>query len=93
MKRRTFTIPVAFATYTVKMVKSLPRAAAQVDLQKREILIADGTSAENWKATLMHEYFHALLWELGRSDLCDNEAFVEGLAIALTRLKVEIPSL
>lgn len=91
--KKKFRIPVAFVDYTVELVKELPGAAGECDFAKRRIRIAEGTSAENWRATLFHEYFHALLYELGREKLADDEALVEGLAISIMRLRTDIPHL
>lgn len=91
MKR--FTLPIAFTNYTVIPVKELKGCAGECDFAAREIRIAEGTSTENWRATLYHEIFHALLWELGREKLADDEALVEGLALSIMRIRVSAPLL
>lgn len=92
MKKR-FAIPVAFVNYEVELVGELKDAAGECDFSRRRIRIAEGTSAENWRATLWHEIFHALLYELGREKLADDEALVEALAIAIMRIRLDVPHL
>jgi len=93
MKRSVFTIPVAFTDYKVEMVSALPGAAGECDFARKRIRVAEGTSSENWRATLWHEVLHALLYELGHDKLSDNEALVEGLAISIMRIRTQIPDL
>lgn len=93
MKPRTFTIPIAFCDYKVECVNALKGAAGECDFSKKRIRVDEGTSAENWRATLWHEIFHALLYELGRDKLSDDEALVEGLAIAIMRIRLTVPTL
>lgn len=93
MKKRAFVVPIAFTDYRVEIVDALKGAAGECDFAKRRIRVDDGTSAENWRATLWHEIFHALLYELGRDKLADDEALVEGLAIAVMRIRTQVPTL
>jgi len=90
---KPFTLPIAFTEYRVIPVAELKGAAGECDFAKRTIRIAEGTSAENWRATLWHEVFHALLFELGRDKLSDDEALVEGLAISIMTLRTKVPHL
>jgi hypothetical protein len=92
MKRR-FTLPIAFCDYEVEVVKELDGAAGECDFAKRRIRVDGGTSVENWRATLWHEILHALLWELGREKLADDEALVEGLALCIMRIRKHAPDL
>jgi hypothetical protein len=91
--KKTFPLPVAFVDYQVELVRELRQAAAECDFSKRRIRIAEGTNPENWRATLWHEFFHAVLFELGRDKLADDEALVEALAIAVMRVRVSVPKL
>lgn len=93
MKPKSFAIPIAFCDYTVEIVPAIKGAAGECDFAKRRIRVDAGTSAENWRATLWHEVMHALLYELGREKLSDDEALVEGLAISIMRIRTQIPSL
>ncbi len=93
MKPRTFVVPIAFVDYKVEVVEALKGAAGECDFAKRRIRVDGGTSTENWRATMWHEIFHALLYELGRDKLSDDEALVEGLAIAIMRIRLQTPQL
>lgn len=90
---KPFTLPIAFTEYKVIPVKELKGAAGECDFANRTIRIAEGTSTENWRATLWHEVFHALLYELGRDKLSDDEALVEGLAISIMMLRAKASQL
>jgi hypothetical protein len=91
--KKSFYLPVAFVDYRVEFVKALDRAAGECDFANRLIKLAEGTSAENLRATAWHEFFHAVLYELGRDKLSDDEALVEGLAIAVMRVRTQVPTL
>ena len=93
MKRKRFYLPVIFTEYHVRPVKALKDASGCCNVKTREIHIADGTSAENWRATLWHEWAHAFLHEMGRPELCADEAFVEALALAIMQVRVRAPDL
>jgi hypothetical protein len=93
MRPKRFPLPVAFTDYQVELVKELKQAAGECDFARKRIRIAEGTSPENWRATLWHEFFHAVLYELGRDKLSDDEALVEGLAIAVMRVRTQVPKL
>lgn len=90
---KPFTLPIAFTEYKVIPEAKLKGCAGECDFNKRTIRLAEGTSVENWRATLWHEVFHALLYELGRDKLADDEALVEGLAIAIMTIRAKAPLL
>ncbi len=92
-RKNTFDLPVAFTNYKVTTVKRLKNASGMCHIDKRTIQIAPATNADNWRATLWHEYFHALMHELGREDLCNDEAFIEGLALSIMRVRNSVPDL
>lgn len=93
MKQKSFYLPVAFTEYHVKPVKGIKDASASCDVEKRLILIGPGTSAENWRATLWHEWAHAFFHEMGRPELCNDESLVEAMAIAIMQVRVRAPDL
>lgn len=90
---KPFMLPIAFTEYTVIPEAKLKDCAGECDFSKRTIRLAEGTSVENWRATAWHEILHALLWELGRDKLSDDEALVEGLAIAIMQIRLKAPQL
>jgi hypothetical protein len=92
-KPKAFYLPVVFTEYRVKPVKTIKDASGCCNVQTREILIANGTSAENWRATLWHEWVHAFFHEIGRPELCSDEALVEAVAIAIMQVRVRAPDL
>lgn len=93
MKPRAFSLPVVFTEYTVKPVKAIKDASGACNVATRTIVIAPGTSAENWRATLWHEWGHAFFHEMGRPELCADEALIEALAIAIMQVRVRAPDL
>ena len=95
MKRR-FTLPVAYTSYAVKLTQQPPKVGKEpvqgyCDYTLREIAVHDHGVKDVVRATLWHEWAHATLRELGRPDLCQNETLVEGLAIAIMRVRLEQP--
>jgi Zn-dependent peptidase ImmA (M78 family) len=94
MKRpKPFHLPVLFTEYLVKPRKTIKDASGCCNVTTREIFIASGTSAENWKATLWHEWVHAFFHEMGRPELCSDEALVEALAIGIMQVRSRAPDL
>jgi len=101
MKRRrpkVFYLPVAFAEYKIRPVARIDvmtkgDAAGACDLKGRSIMVAEGTNAENWRATLWHEWAHAFFHEMGRTELCNDEALIEALAIAIMQVRMRAPHL
>ncbi len=99
MKRTRFYLPVAFVEYRVRPVKRIDYrkhrdiASGATDTKGRDIMIAEGTSAENWRSTLWHEWIHAFFHEMGRPELCADEALVEALAISIMQVRMRAPTL
>lgn len=101
MKRprpKTFHLPVAFTEYKVRPVARIDviakgDASGTCDLKNREIMVARGTSTENWRATLWHEWSHAFFHEMGRPELCNDEALIEAMAISIMLVRVRAPDL
>jgi len=99
VKRKRFYLPVAFVEYRVRPVKRIDVAthkdvaSGATDLKGRDIMITDGTSAENWRSTLWHEWAHAFFYEIGRPELCNDEALVEALAISIMQVRLRAPTL
>lgn len=99
MKRKRFYLPVAFVEYRVRPVKRIDYrkrrdiAAGATHVESRDIMVTDGTSAENWRATVWHEWLHAVFYELGYPELSADEALVESLAIAIMQVRMRAPTL
>lgn len=98
-KKKRFYLPVLFTEYRVRPVKRIDIAkhkdvaSGATDLKGRDIMVAEGTSAENWRATLWHEGVHAFFHEAGRPELCNDEALVESLAIWIMQVRMRAPTL
>jgi hypothetical protein len=90
---KSFDLPVVFTTYKVKSAKSLPDCVGKCDVEKRVITVANAANLEIARAVIWHEALHALMHELGRPELCGDEALIEGLALSIMRIRVEVPSL
>lgn len=96
MKRR-FTLPVLYADYSVTLRRQHPKVENEKVLgfcyyAKRQIEVYDNpVNKELTRATLWHEWTHAVLRELGRSELMNDEALVDGIANALMRVRLKEP--
>lgn len=95
----TFELPVAFTEYTLTF------AAKPIKVEGEEVLgychyaprvikvRYDSGNVELVRATAWHEFFHAVFRELGRGDLANNEMLVDGLALAVMRVRLKVPEL
>ncbi len=90
MKR--FNLPVAFATYAVTPVVKL-KDYGECNFDLRTIVIRKQPHVDAERFVAWHEFFHALMHELGYQSLRDDEAFVESLALAVMRVRLEVPEL
>lgn len=88
MKR--FSLPVAYANYLVTPVVKFDDHG-KCDFDLRTIIVARNAHRDAMRATLWHEFFHAVFHELGYAELRDDEALVEGLALSLMRVRAEVP--
>ena len=94
MKR--LTLPVVFADYKVTLRTRHPEVDGEkvqgfCYFAKSEIVVFDGPNKELTRATMWHESVHAILRELGRSELMNDEALVDGLANAIMRIRLKEP--
>lgn len=97
MKTKHFSLPVAHTAYEVTLSKKRPKVGKEevqgyCHYEPRKIAAFDHPTPEVTRACVWHEFFHAVLHELG-TDLSQNEALVEGLAIAVMRVRLEVPNL
>ena len=95
MKRR-FTLPVAHVSYDVELVRKHPRVEGRpvqgyCDFVRRKIVVHIVPNVELLRQTIRHEYFHALFHELGHPQMANDEALVEGCALAEMRVRLEVP--
>jgi hypothetical protein len=93
-----FRLPVAHTTYLVTTNKRKPNCDGELvqgycNYGARRISLYRNPNAEAMRAALWHEYVHALLHELGRPDMADDEALVEGIAQAVMRVRLEHPEI
>lgn len=94
MKR--FKLSVAHVDYDVRLTRRPPRVDREpvqgyCDYKPRKIAVHLHSNMEVVRQTIWHEFAHALLHELGRGDLCHNEALVEGIALSIMRVRLERP--
>jgi hypothetical protein len=94
--KKRFTIPVAHVNYEVVLTRRPPRVGKEpvqgyCDYRARKIAVHLHSNLEVVRQTIFHEFFHALLYELGRGDLCQNEALVEGVALSVARVRLQEP--
>ena len=96
---KTFDLPVVFTDYHVTLCANYPKVDGKDVLgychyEPRIIKVRYHVSnTELSRATLWHEWFHAALRELGRGELASDEVLVDGLANAVMRVRLEVPSL
>ncbi len=93
MKKR-FRLPIASVNYTVTTNKRKPNCNGTLVqgycyYKAKRISAYRNPNPVTFRATLWHEVFHALFYEMGRKDLADDEALVEGLAQAIMRIRLE----
>lgn len=95
----SFDLPVVFADYHVELMAKYPKVDGKEVLgychyEPRIIKVRyHASNPELVRATLFHEWFHAVFRELGRGELSSDETLVDGLANALMRLRLEVPEL
>lgn len=92
-----FTLPVLFADYDVRLTVHPPivdgkPANGSFDPDARRIRVHyDVTNHEMVRATIWHEFFHAVFRELGRSTLDDDYELADNLANAVMRVRLTHP--
>jgi hypothetical protein len=96
--KKRFRIPVVHTTYRVALTKRKANCDGEAvqgfcNFADRRLSVHDSDNPDTTRAVLWHEFFHAALHELGRPDMRDDEALVEGLALAVMRMRTEHPEI
>jgi hypothetical protein len=91
-------IPVAHTQYRVQFTKKKPRVGKDVcqgycDYKRRLIVVWENPNALAMRSCLIHEWLHALFYELGHEGLADDHGIIVAIEMALMRLRLEVPSL
>ena len=91
-------IPVAHTQYKVRFTKKPPKLGGKechghCDVNTKTITIWRNPNATALRSTLLHEWLHAVFYELGWESLCDDHSVIVALEISLMRLRLEVPSL
>lgn len=92
------TIPVAHTSYKVRFVKKPPVVDGKTcqgccDVNTKTITVWRNPNSTALRSTLIHEWLHALFYELGWSELADDHSVIVALEISLMRLRLEVPAL
>jgi uncharacterized protein YjaZ len=95
---KSFALPIAHTHYKVQFSKKKPRVGKDecqgyCDYKNRKIVIWMNPNTTAMRACLWHEYHHALFYELGHEGLACEEGIVEGMALAIMRVRLEVPTL
>jgi hypothetical protein len=93
-----FRLPVAHTSYAVNVTKGRPICDGEavqgyVNYTDRKISVHRNTSSDTMRSCLWHEFVHALMHEIGRPDLADDESFAEAVAQAIMRVRHEQPEI
>lgn len=87
---KAFELPVAFTTYHVTpLVKYPDDGKCNFDL--RQIIVKRKELRDTERLIVWHEFFHALMHELGYDELRDDEGFVSEVSLAVMRVRSEQP--
>ena len=91
-------IPVAHTQYRVVFTKKPPvvdgkKCQGCCDTVKKTITIWRNPNATALRSTLIHEWLHAVFYEMGWDSLADDHSVIVALEISLMRLRLEVPNL
>lgn len=91
-------LPVGHCTYRLEFVKKKPVVDGEVcqgvcDYKQRKITIWENPNVVAMRSCMVHEFLHALFYELGHEELADDHSMIVALEMAIMRLRLEIPSL
>lgn len=95
---RLAAIPVAHTQYRVVFTKKPPTLKGKechgvCDHAKKTITVWRNPNVTALRSTLIHEWLHAVFYELGYDSLSDDHSVIVALEIALMRLRLEVPAL
>lgn len=98
--KKAKTVTICGIRHTVEYVKDqfdVDTHFGQINYKEAQILINEDAAESIQSETLWHEIVHGILMHIGRSELNDDEALVNLIALALNELKIgvenDIPSL
>jgi len=91
-------IPVAHTQYAVKFVRKVPtidgkKCQGYCDHAKKLIVVWRNPNPTALRSCLLHEWLHAVFYELGYESLSDDHSVIVALEISLMRLRLEVPHL
>ena len=91
-------IPVAHTQYRVVFTKKPPvlngkKCQGICDPTTKTITVWRNPNATALRSTILHEWLHAVFYELGWEAMSDDHSIIVALEIALMRLRLEVPSL
>jgi hypothetical protein len=91
-------IPVAHTQYAVEFTKTKPVADGEecigyCDTDKKRLVIWRNPNATAMRSCLIHEWLHAVFYEIGQVELSEDHSVICPLEMALMRLRLEVPSL
>jgi hypothetical protein len=91
-------IPVAHTQYRVVFTKKPPvlkgkQCHGVCDPNTKTITVWRNPNAMQLRSTLLHEWLHAVFYELGYESLYDDHSVIVALEISLMRLRLEVPNL
>jgi hypothetical protein len=91
-------IPVAHTQYRVVFTKKAPKLKGReclgiCDPATKTITVWRNPNAMALRSTLIHEWLHAVFYEMGWETLAEDHSVIVALEISLMRLRLEVPSL
>jgi hypothetical protein len=91
-------IPVAHTQYRVAFTKKPPvlngkQCHGVCNVETKTITIWRNPNSMALRSTLLHEWLHAVFYELGHEALSDDHSIIVALEISLMRLRLEVPNL
>lgn len=92
------TIPVAHTQYRIVFVKKAPVVDGKecdgcCDTNKKLITVWRNPNPTALRSTIIHEWLHALFFEMGWASLVDDHSVIVAMEIAIMRLRLEVPAL
>lgn len=95
---RVAAIPVAHTSYRVVFTKKPPLLKGKechgvCDPSTKTITVWRNPNPTGLRSTLIHEWLHAVFYEMGWEELSDDHSVIVALEISLMRLRLEVPDL
>ena len=91
-------IPVAHTQYRVVFTKKPPKVDGKecngsCDTNTKTITIWRNPNVTALRSTIIHEWLHAVFFEMGWDALVDDHSVIVAMEIAIMRLRLEVPAL